>query len=337
MAEVCIKLTKVNPKIQNLENCAKIIMSQVTELGTVKKNINLGSTTKSLQKNIENIRNILDKKQMGMESLAEQLETIIREYQNTENELVGVPLEVKKIADVANGKSETENKRKTDEDAYLENAIQQAMLGEFYDGETNLLGDILSVIVSFVPGLNCVADIRDLAADIMNALNDGKINGKEVAVLALDVVTLVGDVVSLGALVEGIKGATKATKVAKTAKKAAAKTTKKEASKAAKKATKAAQEAAEKGTKKTVRKATKTAKSAATKADEAKVAKKVAREASKTHTKNIAKETAEQVKKETKKNVKDAVSKSADEMANDVMTEEYKKNTREEMKNNKLK
>lgn len=332
MSEICINIAKVTNEPENFKKYMKAMKTQMTELSSIKSKIDLGASTGSIKKSIENVSDALNQQYSSMNSLTEKLEVILREYQQTEKGLIGAAPDKKNTSEP---ESNTNNNENTDDDSYFENAIQQALMGEFYEGETNLLGDILSVIISFVPGLNCIADIRDLAADIMNALKDGKLSGKEIAVLALDVITLVGDAISLGALVKGIKGATKATKVAKTAQKASAKQAKKAAKVAAKDATTAAKEAAEKGTRKTVRKATKTAQNAATKADEAKAAKDAAKAASKEHTKKVAEETAKQVKEQTKENVKDALNKDAGEITNDVIKEEFKKDTRTEMKANK--
>lgn len=329
MSEICINLTKMTNEPAYFKGYMKEIKTQITELTFIKGKIDLGSSTGSINKSISNVSEELGRQYASLELLAEQLEAIIREYQQTEKGLVGAVPNAKDTSDSAGGEE------KTDDDSYIENAIQQALMGEFYDGETNLLGDILSIIISFVPGLNCIADIRDLAADLGKALEDGKLNGNEIALLAVDVLTVVGDVISLGALVKGIKGATKATKAAKTAQKAAAREAKetakeaaKEAAKATKKAKEAAKEAAEKGTRKTKKRAAGTAKGAKEKAETAKKAKEAAKEAkeaaqgaSKEHNKNVTKEVA-----------KDAIDKDADEITRDAIAEDYKKRARAEMK-----
>ncbi len=334
MADLCIQLNKIQNEPQNIKDYMKIMQNQMSSLSSVKGNINLGSSTGSVKKSIENVSDELNNQYTAMKLFAEQLEAIIREYQQTEQKLTGASPNTNEVSD-AGGKEDAEN-------SYLENAIKQALMGEFYDGETNPLGDVLSLIISFVPGLNCIADIRDLAADLMLVLEDGKLNLKEAGLIAVDVITVVGDVVSFGQLVKGVKGATKATKVAKTAQKTAAKeakqaakVAKKEAKDLAKKAGDAAKEAAEKGTRKTTRKATQIAKNAEKAAENAKdaenaanTAKNAAKEASKAHNKNIAKETVKQV-------AQDEASKSAQDRVNDQIKDEYKSQTREDLKQSK--
>ena len=224
----------------------------------------------------------------------------------------------------------------TDDDSFIENAIQQAFGGAFYEGETNWLGTFLSLLISFVPGLNCAADFRDLIADGITVFSDGELTLKEAGLLALDIITLAGDAISLGVLVKGIKGATKTTKLAKTAAKQSAKSTKQAAKKAGKAAAKAQKEAAEKTTRKTTRKALKTTKAADKAQKESKAAKEAAKQASKEHRKAVTKETKQAVKEGTKKNVKKEV-KDYKENTEKKVTEkqikkQYKSETRAESK-----
>lgn len=329
MSEICINIAQIKKDPQGFRDCMECIKNQIGNLSSIKNNICLGASTGLMKKKLEDVAEALDEQYTGLNSLAKQLDLIIQEYQQTEKGLADAVLNAKKITDSSES---TGDDKQADDDSYLENAIQQAIQGEFYEGETNMLGDILSLIISFIPGLNCAADIRDLAADIMNAAKDGKLSGKEIVLIALDVVTLVGDVISLGALVKGIKGATKTAKVAKTAQKSSAKQAKKMAKESAKKAKNAAKDAAEKGTRKTVRKATKTAQDAAKKAEASKAAKTAAKKASKEYNEKVAKEAVNHVKKEVTEKITE---KNADEITQDIITEEYKKNTRDEMKNDK--
>lgn len=56
---------------------------------------------------------------------------------------------------------------------YILNALSQAVLGDFYGGDGNLLGTALSVGIGFIPYVGQIADIRDLIADIYNLIDGG--------------------------------------------------------------------------------------------------------------------------------------------------------------------
>ena len=78
------------------------------------------------------------------------------------------------------------------------------------------------------------------------------------------------------------------------------------------------------------RKTDEVSKDAAKKAEAAKAAKAAAKKTSKEYNEKVAKEAVDRVKKEVTEKV---TQKDADEITQDIITEEYKKNTREEMKN----
>lgn len=337
MADICVKVNGLQYEPQNIKKYIRTLNNQVLTLNSLKDGVNLGSSTEAVKKSIQNASQNLNVQYINIKVLAEQLELIIKEYQQVEQKLADKSIEIKEITKV----EDNDNSNNDDSDSYFMNAMKQLFKGEYYDGETNALGDILSFIISFIPGLNCLADARDLFADIQHAFADGKLTSNEISLLALDVLSVVGDVVSFIAVFKGIKEVkevTKATKLAKTTQKTAAKEAKqlakgmkKEAKQLAKKADKAAKVAAEKGTRKTVRKATKiaqnaekTAKDAKKATEMAKEAKEVAKQASKTHDINFIKESARKV-------IEDVASKDANEEVNNLIKDDCRSNLREEM------
>lgn len=337
MADICVKVNGLQYEPQNIKKYIKTLNNQILTLHSLKDGVNLGSSTEAVKKSIQNASQNLNVQYTNIKVLAEQLELIIKEYQQVEQKLTDKSIEIKEITKAEGN----DNSNNDDSDSYFMNAVEQLFKGEYYDGETNALGDIMSFIVSFIPGLNCLADARDLFADIQHAIADGKLTSNEVGLLALDVISVVGDVVSFSAVLKGIKEVrevTKATKLAKTAQKTAAKEAKqlakgmkKEAKQLAKKADKAAKVAAEKGTRKTVRKATKiaqnaerTAKDAKKASEMAKKAKEVAKQASRTHNTNLIKESA-------RKAAEDIASKDINEEVNNLIKDDCRNNLREEM------
>ena len=313
MADICVKVNGLQYEPQNIKKYIKTLNNQVLTLNSLKDGVNLGSSTEAVKKSIQNASQNLNIQYINIKVLAEQLELIIKEYQQVEQKLADKSIEIKEITKT----EDNDNSNNDDSDSYFMNALAQLLWGEYYDGETNALGDIMSFIVSFIPGLNCLADARDLFADIQHAIADGKLTSNEVGLLALDVLSVVGDVVSFNAFLKGInevKEVTKATKLAKTAQKTAAKV------------------AAEKGTRKTVRKATKIAQSAEKTAKDAKKAtemtkeaKEVAKQASKTHDINFIKESGRKV-------IEDVATKDANEEVNNLIKDDCRSNLREEMK-----
>ena len=212
MSEFCINIASLNNNPEQLRNSLSVLKKQISELTSVKENISIGKSTTTIKKNIEKVESELNQQSDSLKELAKQLEEIMNTYKKAEENIRANNIEKKDIS--TNQGESGEEAPETDDDSFIENAIQQALGGEFYEGETNWLGTFLSLLISFVPGLNCAADLRDLVADIMTVFGDGELSLKEAGLLALDIITLVGDAISLGVLVKGIKGATKTTKLA---------------------------------------------------------------------------------------------------------------------------
>lgn len=231
----------------DMQFCLQKLNAEKQHLDRIKITAYVGANSIEIRAKLGVLKGQLHQESADLNTLLLHLAQIKQAYETAENNILGL-----------NAATDEITEQEGDTDSFLENAIQQALFGEFYDGETNWLGEVLSFIVSCIPGLNCLADLRDLAADIIIVFEDGKVEFNEVILLGLDVVDLVGDAISFSTIMKSVKKATTLSKLADTAAKEYAETaaedvTKKAAKKAAKDtAEKAADEAYKTAKKKVV-------------------------------------------------------------------------------------
>lgn len=218
--------------------------------------------------------------------LSSKLNDIIIQYETTEAKIMQNNVTPNTIAD----KPENEKNSEPPDEAVSE------------DDE---LEEMLWTILSFIPGLNCIADIRQLIKDLKKVLDGDTPTVSEIMGILMDVAFLAMDFVSVLALAKNIGKGIKAAKLASTAAK--------DASQKAAKAAKAAEKAASK-TGKTVAKtkAAKKAAKAANKAENAAKKAEAAKNASKTAKKEAAKNAIKETTRATADNVKDKYIPSPD-------------------------
>ena len=119
--------------------------------------------------------------------------------------------------------------------------------GNETESEDNETEEIIWTILGFIPGLNCVADIRQIWKDFQKILDGDEPTVGEIMGILMDFAFLAMDFIAFASLTKNIAKGIKAAKVASTAAKEATKKATK-AAKTAKEAAKAAKKEAAKNT-----------------------------------------------------------------------------------------
>lgn len=110
----------------------------------------------------------------GLKILENILLSIVKLYQDTENNILTIKVDYTKITFRDDISSSLDSDAKEDENVwdYILDSLWQAIAGDFSD-ESNLLGITLNVALGFVPVVGQICDVRDLIADIYNLIDDG--------------------------------------------------------------------------------------------------------------------------------------------------------------------
>lgn len=279
MASFKIHTSVLKKECETMSQEAKTLSKYVEEIDKIATQISLDHSTASVKKTLQTISKDVRTESANLALFSSKLNEIIVRYEMAEKSIM-------KDSVVQNTTGDKSGDGETGEPA------------DETESENNETEEMIWTILSFIPGLNCVADIRQIIKDIERVCakhKDGSLpTVSEIMGILMDVLFLAMDFVSVVSLAKNIGKGIKAAKVASTA----AKETAQEATKAAKQAEKAANQARRAASKsKAARKATKTAKKAR-KAERAKEAAEVAKKEA-----EVAKEAAEAAKKEAAKNV----------------------------------
>jgi chemotaxis protein histidine kinase CheA len=284
----CFKIhTKVlKSECGNISQEVKNLNTYVNEINAIATDISLGHSTASIKKTLQNISTDIKTGSTNIALFSSKLNDIIVEYETTEARIIQNNTTPNTIADTSGNEKNSESP---------DEAVS----------EDDELKEMIWTILSFIPGLNCIADIRQIFKDLKKVLDGDTPTVSEIMGILMDVAFLAMDSVSALALAKNIGKGIKAAKLASTAAK--------DASQKAAKAAKAAEKAASK-TGKTVAKtkAAKKAAKAANKAENAAKKAEAAKKASKTAKKEAAKNAIKETMKATADNVKDEYVPSPD-------------------------
>ncbi|MDE6434737.1 MAG: hypothetical protein K2L07_10985 [Lachnospiraceae bacterium] len=277
MASFKIHTSVVKGQCETLSANEKTLFSYSSRVSEISAALSLGDSTEKIQQSLKVVCDNLNKESREFALLASKLEEIVGQYKMAESQIIEKDVKVK-----------DSNNEKTKND--LPDSKEDS------SSEDSAMEELIWTILGFIPGLNCIADIRQIVKDFEKAAADGKLSNSEIIAIIMDFAFLVMDTVSLLALVRNITKGVKAAKLASTA----AKTAEQKAVAAAKTAEKAASKTGGTVTKtRAAQKAVKTAKAAEKAAAKAETAKAAASAAKK----EAAKEAAKSAAKDTGKNI----------------------------------
>ena len=212
MAVFMINAEKAKSKASDIKAQKKELQSYSEQIVSIANKIRLGKEQEQIKKQLYKISNCISDSADECETLGSVLIEIVELYKKTEKEIVDGVSEKKSsnnnIGDASNSNDSSQN------NSSGQNDILNKIKDKF--DLSDLAVKTIKLILGFIPGVNCIVDIYDLVSDIKESLADGKISAGEALGLALDVVSLVGDVASFGALVKSMESVADGIKVAKT-------------------------------------------------------------------------------------------------------------------------
>lgn len=300
MASFKIHTKALKNECETISQEAKDLNKYVDEIDKIATNISLGHSTASVKATLQTISTDVRTESAALALFSSKLNDIIVQYETAETSVMKNNVTPNTITDTpANEETTKSSEESVSEDDEME--------------------EMIWTILSFIPGLNCVADVRQIIKDVKRLLakhEDGSSpTVSEIMGILMDVAFLAMDFVSVVSLAKNIAKGVKAAKVASTAAKEAtqkAANTAKKAEKAADKARRAANKS------RASRKSAETAKKAK-RAENAKEAAKAAQkeadaanQAAKTAKKEAAKNAVKETAKDTADNIKDEYIPSAE-------------------------
>ena len=288
MNEFTISIDKVKLEKQNIVDLKGNLNGYLNEILVTYHAITLGTHTAQVKNSLDIIKGQMKAEIADMDHLSNILGQILTCYMNAEEILAGVSVEKEHIENTDTLITDKEQPDNSENRNSLENPFREW-------GITDDEWKYIQVIISFIPGLNCIADLYTIVVDIKAAYeDDGEFSWNEILGIGIDVAIFAVDTISAVQLAKTIYKGVKTAKLAQTAAKAADKEVIR-ATEAAEKATKkAAQstETAEKAAEKIAKAKSKKAKSIAAKASKkaSKTAKEDIKAAAKAMTNKATKE-----------------------------------------------
>ncbi|MDE6434734.1 MAG: hypothetical protein K2L07_10970 [Lachnospiraceae bacterium] len=292
----CFKIhTKaLKNECETMSQEAKTLSKYVEEIDKIAAQISLDHSTTSVKKTLQTISKNVRTESVSLSLFSSKLNEVIVQYEVAEKSIAKDSV----VQNTMDDKSGDEGTNGSEDETESE------------DNETE---EMIWTILGFIPGLNCVADIRQIIKDIKRVCakhEDGSLpTFSEIMGILMDFAFLAMDFVSAVSLAKNIAKSIKAAKVASTAAKEATQ----KAAKAAEKAEKAADQARRAASKsKAARKSAETAKKAE-RAERAKEAAEVAKKEAETAKRAAAFANGEAAKNAVTETAKQTVENVIDE------------------------
>lgn len=280
MSEFSIKISVIPEQIENIRQVSSSLLKINEDIEKIKKAITIGET---FVQSIKLCQEEIFKEENQLSSFITALEQIVEMYKSTEERIIG-----NKNVDEGNNEIQTSEEQETETSD--ERQDDQGSLDEWTAEKLGISEDtwkIVKFILGFIPVVNVATDIYQIADDVNKALSDGKLSCGEFGGIITDMVFCGLDLFAAGQIIKGLKGVTKAAKIAKTESKVASETAEQLAKKAEKATIKSGGSVP---TTKAAQKATKAADRAEKAAKKAEEAAKASKEANKTAAKSMAKD-----------------------------------------------
>lgn len=212
MAVFMVEPEKTKSKAYAVKKQKRELQSYSERIVIIANQIKLGKEDTQLKKQLLKISELITKNANECENLGNVLLEIAALYKMTETEIIdgtSAKASPKSNENISANNNGSDQNTASDQKDIIQQLIEKFDLGEFAVAA-------LKLILGLIPGVNCIVDIYDLVSDIKDATKDGKLSAGETFGLAMDVISLVGDVVSFGALVKSMESVADGIKIAKT-------------------------------------------------------------------------------------------------------------------------